>query len=160
MGVSMAGSANTALDEIIATVLEAQLEDVDAETVQNAKDRVLDTVGCLIGGAADPSNPELVKLVKDYGGRPQATILMYGGKVPAGNAAMVNCILCRSFDYEPVSPVVSEKIRLKVFLTKKAVTAVMRRGSLRLQLVAVLQVKTRCRAVLLPMTTCFPSPPA
>ena len=110
MGVSMAGSANTALDEIIATVLEAQLEDVDAETVQNAKDRVLDTVGCLIGGAADPSNPELVKLVKDYGGRPQATLLMYGGKVPAGNAAMVNCILCRSFDYEPVSPVVEDSI--------------------------------------------------
>ena len=69
-------------------------------------------------------------------------------------------VLVRQAVAEPVSPVVSEKIRLKVFLTKKAVTAVMRRGALRLQLVAVLQVKTRCRAVLLPMTTCFPSPPA
>ena len=35
---------------------------------------------------------------------------MYGGKVPAANAAMVNCILCRSFDYEPVSPVVEDSM--------------------------------------------------
>ena len=69
-------------------------------------------------------------------------------------------VLVRQAAAEPVSPVVSEKIRLKVFLIKKAVTAVMRRGSLRLQLVAVLQGKMRCRAVQLPMTTCFPSPPA
>jgi 2-methylcitrate dehydratase PrpD len=35
---------------------------------------------------------------------------MYGGKVPAAQAAMVNCILCRSFDYEPVSPVVEDSM--------------------------------------------------
>jgi 2-methylcitrate dehydratase PrpD len=99
-----------AIDEIIANVLEAQFEAIDPETLQNAKDRVIDTVGCLIGGSGDPSNPELVKLIKDYGGKPEATILMYGGKVPAANAAMVNCILCRSFDYEPVSPIVEDSM--------------------------------------------------
>jgi 2-methylcitrate dehydratase PrpD len=99
-----------AIDEIIANVLDAKFEDIDGETLQNAKDRIMDTVGCLIGGAADPSNPELVELIKRHGGRPEATILMYGGKVPAANAAMVNCILCRSFDFEPVSPVVEDSL--------------------------------------------------
>jgi 2-methylcitrate dehydratase PrpD len=99
-------SAGAAIDKIIANVLETRFENIDQETLQNAKDRIMDTVGCLIGGAADPSNPELVKLIMDYGGKPEATILMYGGKVPACHAAMVNCITCRSFDYEPVSPVV------------------------------------------------------
>ena len=94
------------MDQIVANVAATQFEAFDAETLQNAKDRIVDTVGCLIGGAGDPSNPELVRLIKDHGGEPQATILMYGGKVPAAQAAMVNCVLCRSFDYEPVSPVV------------------------------------------------------
>ena len=96
----------TATDKIIASVLETRFEDFDKDTLQNAKERITDTVGCLIGGASDPSNPGLVKLIMDYGGKQEATILMYGGKVPACNAAMVNCITCRSFDYEPVSPVV------------------------------------------------------
>ena len=96
----------TATDKIIANVLETRFEDFDKDTLQNAKERITDTVGCLIGGASDPSNPGLVKLIMDYGGKQEATILMYGGKVPACNAAMVNCITCRSFDYEPVSPVV------------------------------------------------------
>jgi 2-methylcitrate dehydratase PrpD len=101
---------STAMDRIIANVLETRFENFDKDTLQNAKDRILDTVGCLIGGASDPSNPELVKLIMDYGGKEEATILMYGGKVPACNAAMVNCITCRSFDYEPVSPVVESSI--------------------------------------------------
>jgi len=102
----MAGSSGEAMERIIANTLGASFEALDRDTVRHAKDRIIDTVGCLIGGAADPSNPELVGLVKKYGGQPEATILMYGDKVPAAYAAMVNCILCRSFDYEPVSPVV------------------------------------------------------
>jgi 2-methylcitrate dehydratase PrpD len=101
---------STVLDKIIANVLGTRFEDLDEFTLENAKDRIMDTVGCLIGGAADPSNPELVRLIMDHGGKPEATILMYGGKVPACNAAMVNCITCRSFDYEPVSPVVENSM--------------------------------------------------
>ncbi len=104
------GSDSAAMDKIIANVLETRFENFDKFTLQNAKDRIMDTVGCLIGGAADPSNPELARLIMDYGGKPEATILMYGGKVPACNAAMVNCITCRSFDYEPVSPVVENSL--------------------------------------------------
>ena len=102
------GNASTAMEQIIANTIEATFEAIEPETLQNAKDRIIDTVGCLIGGAADPSNPELVRLIMDYGGKPEATIFMYGGKVPAASAAMVNCILCRSFDFEPVNPVVED----------------------------------------------------
>jgi 2-methylcitrate dehydratase PrpD len=103
-------ASSTAMDKIIANVLETRFENFDKDTLQNARDRIMDTVGCLIGGAADPSNPELVKLIMDFGGKPEATVLMYGGKVPASHAAMVNCITCRSFDYEPVSPVVENSL--------------------------------------------------
>ena len=63
-------------------------------------------MGCLIGGSNDTGNPEIVKLLRETGGREEATILVHGGKVPVGNAAMANSIMSRSFDFEPVSPLV------------------------------------------------------
>ncbi|MCX7911974.1 MAG: MmgE/PrpD family protein, partial [Dehalococcoidales bacterium] len=84
----------------------ARFEDIDPNTLKMAKLRIIDTLGCLIGGASDSGNPELVRLTKEKGGKKEATILIYGGKVPLTEAALVNCILARSFDFEPVSPLV------------------------------------------------------
>jgi 2-methylcitrate dehydratase PrpD len=101
----MSGSdENTVIEKLAANVLRTRFEDLCREDIEFAKIRIIDTVGCLIGGAYDPGNQGIVDIVRDQGGKEEATILVYGGKVPAGNAAMVNNILCRSFDFEPVSP--------------------------------------------------------
>jgi 2-methylcitrate dehydratase PrpD len=101
-----ASTESTHIEKLAANVLETRFENFDQATLENTKNRIIDTVGCLIGGASDTSNPELVDLVRDYGGKEEATIFIHGGKVPAGNAAMVNSIIARSFDFEPVSPLV------------------------------------------------------
>ena len=101
-----ANAGETAIEAISANVVDTWFENFDKVTVETAKNRIIDTVGCLIGGANDPGNPELVNLVKEYGGKAEATILFHGGQVPAGNAAMLNSIMARSFDFEPVSPLV------------------------------------------------------
>ncbi len=93
------------MDQILRHILSVRFEDLEEQTVRHAKDRIIDTVGCLVGGAFATGNQQLVDLIKARGGKPEATILMHGGRVPASEAAMVNCILCRSYDFEPVSPV-------------------------------------------------------
>jgi 2-methylcitrate dehydratase PrpD len=103
----MSNSAEgTFLDKLISNILDTQYENFSSATVSHAKNRIIDCLGCLVCGANDAGNPELLKIVRDWGGKPEATILVHGDKVPAGTAAMVNCILCRSFDFEPVSPLV------------------------------------------------------
>jgi 2-methylcitrate dehydratase PrpD len=99
-------SQNTHIEKLAANVLETRFENFDRATLEHARNRIIDTVGCLISGASDTGNPELVELLRDDGGREEATILVHGGKVPAGNAAMINSIMARSFDFEPVSPLV------------------------------------------------------
>lgn len=94
------------IENLAKNVLETRFEDFDPETIENARYRIIDTVGCLIGGANAPGNRGLVGLVRDWGGKEEATILMHGGKAPVHNAAMVNSIMARSFDFEPVSPLV------------------------------------------------------
>jgi 2-methylcitrate dehydratase PrpD len=57
----------------------------------------------LIGGANAPGNPALLKLVKNWAGKAESTILVHGGKAPAQNVAMLNTIMARSFDFEVMS---------------------------------------------------------
>lgn len=94
------------IEKLIKNVLETRFDHLDQETIENVKYRIMDTVGCLIGGANAPGNKEFMGLVRDWGGKEEATILIHGGKAPVHNAAMVNSIMARSFDFEPVSPLV------------------------------------------------------
>jgi 2-methylcitrate dehydratase PrpD len=96
----------TAIEALSENVLSVRFSDLDARIVENAKNRVIDVLGCAIGGANAAGNQGLINTVRKWGGNPEATLLVHGGKVPAGNAAMVNSILCRSYDFEVMSIVV------------------------------------------------------
>src|SRR4030042_2699302 len=52
-----------------------------------------------MGGANAPGNAALIDLVKNWGGKEEATIWVHGGKAPAHNVAMVNSIMARSFGF-------------------------------------------------------------
>lgn len=106
----MKPSKDRPIDQFVSNILNTRFEDIDSGTIEQAKLRIIDTVGCLIGGATDRGNAEFLKLIISNGGPPEATVLVYGDRLPVGAAAMVNCILCRSFDFEPVSPVVDGRL--------------------------------------------------
>ena len=79
-------------------------------TIEQAKTRIIDVIGCLIAGVNAPGNTALVELVRDWGGKEEATILIHGGKALSQNVAMVNCIMARSYDYEPNTVLIDGKI--------------------------------------------------
>jgi 2-methylcitrate dehydratase PrpD len=97
---------STAIDRLVDNALATRFESLDKDTLEAAKYRVIDTLGCLIGGATDAGNPELLKLIRENAGKKEATILVHGGKAPAAEAALMNSIMARSFDFGPVSPLV------------------------------------------------------
>ncbi len=103
----MSGEVAPSVVEALATnVLNTRFEDFDQVTVEHAKRRIIDVLGCAVGGANAAGNGALVELVKDWGGKEEAAILVWGARVPVGNAAMVNSIMARSLDFEPVNAVV------------------------------------------------------
>jgi len=101
--------AGTHLDRMIASILDTKYESIPEAAIKHAKNRIIDTIGCMICGANDAGNPELLKIVRDWGGKPEARVFVHGDRLPSPVAAMVNCIICRSFDYEPVSPVIENR---------------------------------------------------
>lgn len=94
------------IEALAANALSTRFEDVGRGAVEHAKNRIVDVLGCAIGGASAVGNAALVDLVRDWGGKEEASILVWGPKVPACNAAMVNSVLARSLDFEPVNAVV------------------------------------------------------
>ncbi len=96
----------TATERLAAHALETRFENFTPELLETTKYRIIDTMGCLIGGALDTGNPEFLALLKDTGGKKEATVLIYGDKLPVVEAAFMNSIMARSFDYGAVSPLV------------------------------------------------------
>ena len=71
-------SSSTAVEAFSAHAIETEYEDFDSAVVASAKNRVLDVIGSAIGGANASGNAELVDLIKDWGGKQEATILIHG----------------------------------------------------------------------------------
>jgi 2-methylcitrate dehydratase PrpD len=97
------------IDDLARNIVRTGYDAFDKETIEQARNRIIDIVGCLIGGANGGGCAEMRDLIKDWGGKEQATILIHGGKAPAGNAAMLNSIMSRSFDYGVITPYIGER---------------------------------------------------
>ena len=97
------------IEEMVRNVLGIRFESFDKETVEQAKNRMIDVIGCLIAGANAPGCRMMVDLVKKWGGKKESTILTHGAKIPAHNAAMVNSMMARSYDFEPVGTLMDGK---------------------------------------------------
>jgi 2-methylcitrate dehydratase PrpD len=85
-------------------ILNTRFEDFDQDVIENAKNRIIDVIGCTIAGANIPPSTMLADMVRDWGGKGESTILVHGGKVLAHNAGMVNTVMARVLDYEPIGP--------------------------------------------------------
>ena len=93
-------------DALCRNVADTRFEDLDESIVNNAKNRVIDVLGCVAAGANAECNLELIKLIKDWGGKAESSILIHGGKTVSHNAALANSVMARSFDFEALGPLV------------------------------------------------------
>lgn len=97
--------AITALSSHVASV---RYEDIPSATIELAKHRVLDLVGCVIGGAHTEGQEVLVDMARRAGAAPECSIIGWLGKFSAGEAALVNAVSARAWDYEVMTIVVGD----------------------------------------------------
>ncbi len=94
----------TITQQLIHNVLDTRYEDFSSEVIRDAKNQLIDIVAVTLSGANGSGNSSLLDLVRQWGGRSEATILALGDKVPLPFAAMMNSLQCRSYDHEVVGP--------------------------------------------------------
>ncbi|MBW2057155.1 MAG: MmgE/PrpD family protein [Deltaproteobacteria bacterium] len=92
------------MERLAEFIVETDYGHLPPEVVEHVKKLFLDTLGITIGGSLQEAISEIVSLVKGWGGARQSTILVYGGKVPAPNAAFAIGPMARALDMGDTHP--------------------------------------------------------
>jgi 2-methylcitrate dehydratase PrpD len=75
-----------------------RFEDLPADVIAGMKVLIRTIIGTAVAGATSYGCGATVELVKEWGGRPEATVWIYGGKVPAHAAVLANSTMARALD--------------------------------------------------------------
>ena len=90
-----------AIEEKLAEyVIGLRYEDLPARVAAAAKNLVLTIIGTTIAGARTQGVDDLLGQVRQWGGREEADVFIYGGRVPAHNAALINSYMARALDFD------------------------------------------------------------
>jgi len=77
-------------------------DDLPPDVVECAKRFLVDSVGCAFGGSRSEDVRIAGEVVAASGGRPQATLLVSGRKVPATDASFLNSLMIRALDFNDI----------------------------------------------------------
>jgi 2-methylcitrate dehydratase PrpD len=86
--------------ELAEHAARVRTEDLPGEVVEITKRFILDTLGTLLAGSSAPGCGEVAGLVREWGGKPEATVLVYGDRVPAHEAAFINAMMAHARDFD------------------------------------------------------------
>src|SRR3972149_2934734 len=89
-----------AITDFVRHFTPVRYEDIPGAAVESAKKEVLDSLATALGGSSKAGVGELVKMVREWGGSAQSSIIAYGIKCPAPNAAQVNGTMIHALDYD------------------------------------------------------------
>ena len=82
-----------------------QHDSLPAEAVDAAKKSILDTLGVILAASGmEPAVRGVIDIVRETGGRPECTLLAFGGRAPALLAALANGALAHCLDYDDLTP--------------------------------------------------------
>ncbi|MBD3224860.1 MAG: MmgE/PrpD family protein [Caldithrix sp.] len=81
---------------------QLQYDDLDAQTVDNAKRFLLDSIGCAYGGSQTHDVQIMLDFYNDIGGKEEATVFNSGKKLPMLHQSLLNALMIRALDYNDI----------------------------------------------------------
>ena len=81
-------------------IAETSYESIPADVVEMTKLSILDTIACGLAGSSAPGVREAVELTLELGGKPESTVMFYGGKISSPYAAFANSTMCHARDFD------------------------------------------------------------
>ena len=81
-------------------VARTQWSDLPESAINATQRDITDTFGCMLGGTAAPGIDDMFALYDDWGGRPEARVMLRGRSLPAPAAAMMNAAMGHALDFD------------------------------------------------------------
>jgi 2-methylcitrate dehydratase PrpD len=84
-------------------ILETNLDNINAEVQEKAKQCFIDCMGCMIAGSKESAPDLVLRYVRVMGGNPVASVVGLGYKTSPYQAAVINGVSAHVLDYDDVS---------------------------------------------------------
>ncbi len=86
--------------KMASNALETSFERLPSTTVETTKKFILDTLGVGMAGSGAEGVAQVVEQVREWGGKEESTILIWGGRFPAPMAALANSVIFHARDFD------------------------------------------------------------
>lgn len=86
-------------ERIVDYICTSTFDDLSAGAIETVRNMLRADLGTIIAGAHADGVGELAQHCRSQGGTAEARIMVFGDKVPAQNAAMVNAVMSRALDF-------------------------------------------------------------
>lgn len=90
----------TPTEALVDYAIREEYNRIPSEVVKFTKTCILDSLGCSLGGYQTRIGDIILRFVKGFGGRREATIFGDGGKIPSVHAAFANASFGNSLDFD------------------------------------------------------------
>lgn len=87
-------------EDLASYVAGAQFEELPLNVVNHTKESIFDTIACGLGGRKSYEADILISIMKDLGGKPEATVIGDKVKLSFMQAIQVNSVLTSVLDYD------------------------------------------------------------
>jgi 2-methylcitrate dehydratase PrpD len=92
-------------NDIADFIVNTRYERLSSAAINGAKSSILDTLGVILAaGGMEPAVRGVVEFAREGGGRPESSVLGFGGRVPAVMAAFANGAMAHCLDYDDQTP--------------------------------------------------------
>ncbi|NLW92892.1 MAG: MmgE/PrpD family protein, partial [Syntrophomonadaceae bacterium] len=96
--------SKTIITKIAEFTHDLQFKDLPDEVVHESKRVLLDSIGCTLGGATHDKGKIGLQFARRLGNCPEATVIGFGDRLSAMNAAFANGEMMNALDFDPVLP--------------------------------------------------------
>ena len=88
--------------QIAEFAVNLKYEDLPSEVINEVKRYLYDSIGCAIGSVNTKDVNAIRDIYKEMGGTPEATTFVFGDKLPAVNATLINSLMIRALDFNDI----------------------------------------------------------
>jgi len=88
--------------DLVDFTVALKFKDLSPEAVQSTQKAVVDTIGVALAGSSAAGVEPAVELTRQWGGKPESTVLVYGDRMPVFQSAFVNSMMAHALDFDDI----------------------------------------------------------
>ena len=89
-----------AIEALIENVVRTRPGDLPAAAIEGASKSILDAFGTTLAGSSAPGVKPVLEALEYWGGRGEATVALFGLKLPAYHAVLANVLMCHALEID------------------------------------------------------------